>query len=60
MATDNFILKETAILNGGRMDESGRRTLTKQFQYEIRDNSPAKRKRAMIDLETHMTNILVL
>ena len=54
MATNNFILKETAFLNGGRMDESGRHTITKQFQYEIVDNSPAKRRSAIIDLEKYV------
>ncbi len=52
MATDNFILTETAILNGGRMDESGKRSITKRFIYKIVDNSDAKRKRAILDLET--------
>lgn len=52
MATDNFILTETAILNGGRMDESGKRSITKRFIYKIVDNSEEKRKRAVLDLET--------
>ncbi|MBQ7732106.1 MAG: hypothetical protein IJT68_09740 [Lentisphaeria bacterium] len=51
MATNNLILEQTAFLDGGKMDESGKHTLTKRFIYQIRDNTPEKRKRAIFDLE---------
>ena len=52
MASNNFTLESTAFLNGGRMDDSGKRTITKRFIYRIRNNSTAMRNRALIDLET--------
>lgn len=52
MATNNFAFKGASFLTGGRMDESGKRAITKRFLYEIRDNSKEKRNRAVLDLET--------
>ena len=46
----NFLLETTTFVNGGRMDESGKRTIVKRFIYMIRDNSEAKRRNAVFEL----------
>ena len=46
----NFELEKTTFLDGGRMDESGKRTITKRFLYTIRNNSEANRRNAVFEL----------
>ena len=49
-AESNFLLEDTAFINGGNMDDQGRCQIVKRFIYTIRDNTEANRKRAIIDL----------
>lgn len=48
----NFVLEKTTFHDGGRMDESGKCTITKRFLYTIRDNSEEKRRNAVFELES--------
>lgn len=49
-SNSNFELETTTFVNGGRMDENGKRTIVMRSIYTIRDNSEAKRRRAVFDL----------
>lgn len=51
-ASTNFQLETTMFTSGGSMDESGKCQITKRFLYNIVDNSDAKRRRSILDLET--------
>jgi len=46
----NFDLETTTFLDGGSMDESGKRTITKHFIYTIRNNTEENRRKAVLDL----------
>ncbi len=50
--SENFELEDVAFIKGGSMDESGKCQITKRWIYNIVDNSAAKRRRALLDLET--------
>jgi|GEM_PF-5028220 len=52
VASENFQLETTMFTSAGSMDESGKCQITKRFLYNIIDNSPEKRMRANLDLET--------
>jgi hypothetical protein len=48
----NFVLEKTTFHDGGRMDESGKCTITKRFLYTIKNNSEEKRRNAVFELES--------
>ena len=50
--SDNFKLETATFNSGGSMSENGKCQIVKRFLYNIVDNSPEMRRRAILDLET--------